>query len=117
MLYGGFRFLAVMLSVCVIFAAAFFDAICPVDEIVSGRVENAPVKGRVRVQLLDPNHIDPNIDPNHEAGDSAEVTLERGSFRLEIPDSYAESRSCTDWYVPGKARPQTKNCGRDHNRG
>ena len=54
MLYGAFRFLAVMLSICVIFAAAFLDAMCPIDEIVvSGRVENAPVKGSVRVQLLD----------------------------------------------------------------
>jgi hypothetical protein len=111
MLYSAFRFLAVMLSVCVIFAAAFLPTIWLVDEIVvSGRVESAPVKGSIRVQLLYPNH------PNHKAGDSAEVTLERGSFRLEIPDSYAESRSCTDWYVPGKVRPQTKNCGRDPNR-
>ena len=47
MLYGAFRFLAVMLSVCVILAAGFLHAICLVDEIVvSGRVENAPVKGR-----------------------------------------------------------------------
>ena len=45
----------------------FFAPICLVDEIVvSGRVENAPVKGGVRVQLL---------YPNHNAGDSAEVTL------------------------------------------
>ena len=109
MLYGAFRFLAVRLSICVIFAGAFLHAICPVDEIVvSGRVENAPVKSSVRVQLL---------YPNHKAGDSAEVTLERGSFRHEIPDSYAESRSCTDGYVPGKVRPRTKNCGRDPNRG
>ena len=109
MLYGAFRFLAVMLSIGVIFAGAFLHAMCPIDEIVvSGRVEDAPVKGSVRVRLL---------YPNHEAGDSAEVTLERGSFRLQIPDSYAESRSCTDWYVPGKVRPQTKNCRRDPNRG
>lgn len=63
MLQGAFRFLAVMLSVWVIFAAAFLHV---VDEIaVRGRVENAPVKGSVRVQLL---------DPNHKAGGSAEVT-------------------------------------------
>ena len=66
MLQGAFRFLAVMLSVWVIFAAAFLHAICLVDEIaVRGRVENAPVKGSVRGQLL---------DPNHKAGGSAEVT-------------------------------------------
>src|ERR1700693_3910151 len=77
MLYGAFRFLAVMLSIGVIFAGAFLHAMCPIDEIVvSGRVEDAPVKGSVRVQLL---------YPNHKAGDSAEVTLDRGSFRLAIP--------------------------------
>jgi hypothetical protein len=77
LLAGTFRFLAVMLSICVIFAGAFLRAMCPVDEIVvSGRVEDAPVKGSVRVQLL---------YPNYKAGDSAEVTLDRGSFRLEIP--------------------------------
>jgi hypothetical protein len=63
MLYGAFRFLAVRLSICVIFAGAFLHAICPVDEIVvSGRVENAPVKSSVLLlpaaaaeQLLYPN--------------------------------------------------------------
>ncbi|MFZ0770982.1 MAG: hypothetical protein WCA49_22970 [Candidatus Sulfotelmatobacter sp.] len=59
------------------FPGAFLHASCPVDEvIVSGRVENAPVKGSVRVQL---------VYPNHKAGDSAEATLDRGSFRIEIP--------------------------------
>jgi hypothetical protein len=77
MLCGAFRFPAMMLSICVIFAGAFLHAMCPIDEIVvSGRVEEAPVKGTVRVQLL---------YPNHKAGDSAEVTLDRGSFRLAIP--------------------------------
>jgi hypothetical protein len=32
MRYGAFRFLAVMLSICAIFAGAFLRARCPVDE-------------------------------------------------------------------------------------
>jgi hypothetical protein len=91
MLYGAFRLLADMLSICVIFAGAFLDAICPVDEIVgSGRVENAPAQGgwTRAPRLLRPSHL-----------------------------PHAESRSCADWCVPGKVRPQTKNCGLDPNRG
>jgi hypothetical protein len=50
MLYGAFRFLAVMLSICVIFAGAFLHTLCPIDEIVvSGRVEDASVNSSVRV--------------------------------------------------------------------
>jgi hypothetical protein len=75
---SAFRTLAVMLSACAISSATLSHAGCPIDEvIVSGRVEDAPVNGSsIRVQL---------VYANHKAADSAEATLDRGSFRIQIP--------------------------------
>lgn len=44
MLYGAFRFLAVRLSICVIFAGAFLHAICQVDEIVVSGSRSASIR-------------------------------------------------------------------------
>jgi len=71
MLYGAFRFLAVRLSICVIFAGPFLHAICQVDEIVvSGRLENAPVKSSVRVQCrcCCAQLLYPNLEPLRPEG-------------------------------------------------
>jgi hypothetical protein len=77
MQYGACRALAGMLSICAFFSGAVSHASCPVYEvIVNGRVEDAPAKGTVRVQL---------IYPNQKASDSGEVTLDSSSFRIDIP--------------------------------
>jgi hypothetical protein len=77
MQYGACRALAGMLCICAFFSDAVSHASCPVDEvIVNGRVEDVPVKGSVRVQL---------IYPNQKAGDSGEVALDSSSFRIDIP--------------------------------
>jgi hypothetical protein len=77
MVSGAPRAFASMLFGCAMLMCAFSHASCPVDEvIVSGRVEDAPAKASVRVQL---------IYSNGKPGDSAEATLDRGAFRIEIP--------------------------------
>lgn len=69
--------LAGILLICAIFSSAFAYATCSVDEVtVSGRVEDAPPKGTIRVQL---------IYANQKLGESGEATLEGGFFRIEIP--------------------------------
>jgi hypothetical protein len=65
---GSLKAVAALSFVCVILPSALSHASCPVDQvIVSGRVENAPAKGSVRVQL---------VYSNGKRGDSAEATLE-----------------------------------------
>ena len=72
---GSLKAAAALSFVCVI-SGALSHASCPVDQvIVSGRVEDAPAKGSVRVQL---------VYSNGKPGDSAEATLETDSFRIEI---------------------------------
>jgi hypothetical protein len=79
MFYGAFKALAGILSVCTIFSGAFSHARCSVDVvIVNGRVEHAPRKGIVRVQLIYPKQ-------KQELGESGDVTIEGGSFRIQIP--------------------------------
>jgi hypothetical protein len=76
-IYGAFKALAGILSICTIFSSAFSHAWCPVDVvIVSGRIEHAPRKGIVRVQL---------VYPKQKIGESGDVTVEGGSFRIQIP--------------------------------
>ena len=77
MLYSALKALAGILSICSISAGAFSQ--CSVDVVVvKGRVENAPRKGIVRVQLVYPKQ-------KQEMGESGDVTVEGGSFRIQIP--------------------------------
>jgi len=79
MIYRGFKALAGILSICTIFLGAFSHARCSVDVvIVNGRVEHAPRRGVVRVQLVYPKQ-------KQEMGESGDVTIEGGSFRIQIP--------------------------------
>ena len=77
MFYGAFKALAGILSICAISVGAFSQ--CSVDVvIVKGRVEHAPRKGIVRVQLVYPKQ-------KQQMGESGDVTVEGGSFRIQIP--------------------------------
>src|SRR6267378_120022 len=77
MFYGAFKALAGILSICAISVGAFSQ--CSVDVvIVKGRVEHAPRKGIVRVQLVYPRQ-------KQQMGESGDVTVEDGSFRIQIP--------------------------------
>ena len=76
MFYGVFKTLIGTLSICVISSGAFLRAECSIDTIiVNGRVEHAPRKGIVKVQL---------IYPKDKIGESGDVTVEDGSFRIPI---------------------------------
>ena len=78
MFYGGLKALAGILSICTIFSIAL-HASCPVDVVmVKGRVEHAPRNGIVRVQLVYPQQ-------KQKLGESGDVTVEGGSFRIQIP--------------------------------
>jgi hypothetical protein len=69
MFYGAFKALAGILSICTIFSGAL-HAWCPVDVVmVNGRVEHAPRKSIVRVQLVYPKQ-------KQEMGESGDVTVE-----------------------------------------
>ena len=86
MLYGAFRALAGTLCVSAICSAVPSYASCLVDDvIVSGRVEDAPLNGSVQVRL---------VYTSGKGGDSAEVTLDGASFRVEIP-FLTQSRAAT----------------------
>ena len=76
MVYGVFKALIGILSICVISSGAFLRAECSFDTIiVNGQVEHAPRKGIVKVQL---------IYPKDKIGESSDVTVEDGSFRIPI---------------------------------
>ena len=76
MIYGVFKALIRNLSICVIFSGAFLRAECPVESImVNGQVEHAPRKATVKVQL---------IYPKDGIGESGDVTVEDGTFRIPI---------------------------------
>ena len=75
MVYGVFKALIGILCICVIFSGAFLCA-CSFDTIiVNGQVEHAPRKGIVKVQL---------IYSKDKIGESGDVTVEDGSFRIPI---------------------------------
>ena len=77
MLCGAFKVIAATLLVCAAASGTLAYALCSVAELtVNGRVEDAPAKGSVRVQL---------VYANQKAAESAEATLEDGSFRIQIP--------------------------------
>jgi len=77
MVHGVFKALVGVLSICAISSGTFSSALCSIDSImVNGRVENAPPKATVKVQL---------IYPKGKIGESGDVTVEDGSFRIRIP--------------------------------
>jgi len=77
MVNGVFKALVGTLSICAISSGAFSRAECSIDMIVvNGQVEHAPRKGSVRIQL---------IYPKGKIGESGDVTVEDGSFRIRIP--------------------------------
>jgi hypothetical protein len=77
MVHSASKVLAGILSISAMSSVAFSQ--CSVDVvIVNGRVERAPRKGIVRVQLVFPKQ-------KQKMGESGEVTLEGGFFRLQIP--------------------------------
>ena len=76
MVYGVFKVLVGILCICVISSGAFLLAECSIDTIiVNGKVEHAPRKGIVKVQL---------IYPKDKIGESGDVSVEDGSFRIPI---------------------------------
>src|SRR3979409_1786325 len=76
MVYGVFKILIGILCICVISSGAFLHATCSIDTIiVNGRVEHAPRKGIVKVQL---------IYPKDKIGESGDVSVEDGYFRIPI---------------------------------
>lgn len=77
MIHGAVKALARILSIGVISSGAFSHASCSVDVvIVNGRVEHAPPNSSVRVQL---------VYSNQKMGESGDVTVEGGSFRIQVP--------------------------------
>jgi hypothetical protein len=76
MAYGVLKAFIGTLAICVISSGAFLHAACSIDTIiVDGRVEHAPRKGIVKVQL---------IYPKDKIGESGDVSVEDGSFRIPI---------------------------------
>ena len=84
MVNGVFKALVGTLSACVIFSGAFSRAECSLDMIiVNGRVEHAPRQATVRIQL---------IYPKDKIGESGDVTVDDGSFRIRVP-FFTQSRA------------------------
>jgi hypothetical protein len=80
MMFGTVNALIGILSICTIFASTFSHAQCSIDYVmVNGRVERPPLDGLVRVQLVYAKHS------KQLRGESGEVKLEDGSFRIQIP--------------------------------
>ena len=64
--------------VCILACPAPAHALCSTNVVIlKGHVDNAPDNSSVRVQLFYPKQ--------KEAGDSGEVTVEEGTFRIQIP--------------------------------
>jgi hypothetical protein len=77
MLHGAFKSIAGILLACAAGSGTLAHAWCNVAEFtVNGRVEDAPAKASVRVQL---------VYANQKTAESGEATLEDGSFRIQIP--------------------------------
>ena len=71
MVYRVFRAVIGALSICLMTSGALLRAECSIDTIVvNGRVEHAPRKSVVKVQL---------IYPKNKIGESGDVTVEDGS--------------------------------------
>ena len=84
MVRGVFKSMVGALSICAIFSGTLSRALCSIDAImVNGHVEHAPRKGTVKIQL---------IYPKGKIGESGDVTVEGGSFRIRIP-FFTQSRA------------------------
>jgi len=84
MVNGVFKALVGTLSICVIFSGPFSRAECSLDMIiVNGQVEHAPRQATVRIQL---------IYPKDKIGESGDVTVDDGSFRIRVP-FFTQSRA------------------------
>ena len=92
MAYGMLKILIGSLSICVISSCAFLHAECSIDTIiVNGRVEHAPRKGIVKVQL---------VYPRGRIGESGDITVEDGPFRIPIL-FFTQSRApVLNWSIP-----------------
>jgi hypothetical protein len=98
MVYGVFKALIGILCICAISSGAFLRAECSFDTIiVNGQVEHAPRKGIVKVKL---------IYPKDKIGESGDVTVEDGSFRIPIL-FFTQSRAP---FLNGSIPPE--KCGR-----
>ena len=76
MAYGVLKAVIGSLSIYMMSSAVFLRAECSIDTIiVNGRVEHAPRKAIVKVQLM---------YPKDKIGESGDVTVEDGSFRMPI---------------------------------
>ena len=89
---GVLKALIGALSICVIPFCTFVHAECSIDTIiVNGRVEHAPRNGIVKVQL---------VYPKGRIGESGDVTVEDGSFRIPIL-FFTQSRAPSlNWSIP-----------------
>ena len=106
MIYGAVKALAGTLSICLLFSGTFSYARCSVDVvIVNVRVEHAPRKGIVRVQLVYPKQ-------KQQMGEPGDVTVEGGSFRIQIP-FLTQSRAPGLLGIRGEVRPEAGNGRRD----
>jgi hypothetical protein len=86
MFYSIFKSLVEALSICMILSSALLHAECPIDTIiVHGRVEHVPRKAIVKVEL---------VYPKGRIGESGDVTVEDGSFRIPIL-FFTQSRTST----------------------
>lgn len=92
MAYGVFKTLIGTLFVCLISSGTLLRAECSIDTIiVSGRVEHAPRKGIVKVQL---------VYPKGRIGESGDVTVVDGTFRIPIL-FFTQSRAPSlNWSIP-----------------
>jgi len=101
MVYGVFKVLVGILCICVTSSGGFLLAECSIDTIiVNGKVEHAPRKGIVKVQL---------IYPKDKIGESGDVTVDDGSFRIPIL-FFTQSRTFPEWeYSHPKVHPEAAN--------
>jgi hypothetical protein len=89
---GVFKALIGTLFVCLISSGTLLRAGCSIDTIiVHGRIEHAPRKAIVKVQL---------VYPKGRIGESGDITVEDGSFRIPIL-FFTQSRApVLNWSIP-----------------
>ena len=92
MAYGVFKALFGTLCVCLISSGALLRAECSIDTIiVHGRIEHAPRKAIVKVQL---------VYPKGRIGESGDITVEDVFFRIPIL-FFTQSRApVLNWSIP-----------------
>jgi hypothetical protein len=89
---GVFKALIGTLFVCLISSGTLLCAECSIDTIiVHGRIEDAPRKAMVKVQL---------VYAKGRIGESGDITVEDGSFRIPIL-FFTQSRApVLNWSIP-----------------